>query len=111
MSREIQYTGQARQDLRNVYEYIAYTLLVPESAAKQADRIMRAIRSLEEMPMRYPLYSDEPWHSQGLRFVPVDNYLVFYLPNEDTSIVRVVRIMYGARDIREQLSETPMESE
>ena len=73
MSWKIEYTKQARQDLRDVYEYIAYSLLSPETAAKQSDRIMKAIRSLEEMPMRCSLYGDEPWHSQGLRFVPVDN--------------------------------------
>lgn len=64
MSWKIKYTKQARQDLRDVYEYIADSLLVPETASKQSDRIMKAIRSLEEMPMRYPLYSDEPWYSQ-----------------------------------------------
>lgn len=106
MNWKIKYTRQAQQDLRDVYEYIAYSLLTPETAAKQANRIMKAIRSLEEMPMRYPLYSDEPWHSQGLRFVPVDNYQVFYLLNESESIVQIVRIMYGARDIPKQLSET-----
>ena len=73
------YTSEARQDLRDIYEYIAYELLVPEIAYGQVDRIMKAARSLEQMPMRYRLYEEEPWHSQGLRFLPVDNYLIFYL--------------------------------
>lgn len=41
-------------------------------------------------------------------FFPVDNYLVFYLPNETKNTVSIVRIMYGGRDIRRQLSETEM---
>lgn len=67
---------------------------------------MNEIRGLDEMPMRFRLYEDEPWHSRGLRFFPVDNYLVFYLPKEFTNTVDIIRIIYGGRDIRRQLSET-----
>ncbi len=70
---------------------------------------MKEIRSLNEMPMRYRLYDDEPWHSQGVRFFPVNNYLVFYLPDETKTTVHIVRIIYGVRDIKKQLSETAME--
>jgi toxin ParE1/3/4 len=106
MSWKIAYSGKARQDLRSIYEYIANELCVPDTAAKQARRILQNIKSLSEMPLRYRLYVDEPWHSMGLRFFPVDNYLVFYLPKETDKIVYIVRIMYGGRDIGKQLSET-----
>lgn len=106
MSWNVVYSARARQDLRDIYEYIAYELLVPETASGQAGRIMKQIRSLEEMPMRHRLYEDEPWNSQGLRFSPVDNYLVFYLPSEADKTVTVIRIMYGGRDISRQLGET-----
>lgn len=109
MSFKVTYTAGARKDLRNIYEYIAYDLLVPETAAGQTQRIMKEIRSLEDMPLRYRLYDDEPWHSQGLRFFPVDNYLVFYLPDETKNTVYIVRIIYGGRDIRKQLEETAIE--
>ena len=100
------YSSEARQDLRDIYEYIAYELLVPEIAAGQVDRIMKAARSLEQMPMRYTRYEEEPWHSQGLRFLPVDNYLIFYLPDETNNIVNIIRIMYGGRDVKKQLNDT-----
>lgn len=106
MRYKIFYTAGAKRDLRGIYSYIAEELLVPDTAAGQVQRIMKEIRSLEEMPMRYRLYDDEPWHGLGLRFFPVDNYLVFYLPDESTDTVRVVRIMYGGRDIRRQLEKT-----
>lgn len=100
------YSSEARQDLRDIYEYIAYELLEPDTAAGQTNRIMKAARSLEQMPMRHRLYEEEPWHSQGLRFLPVDNYLIFYLPDETNNIVNIIRIMYGGRDVKRQLSET-----
>ncbi len=103
---KVVYTFAARQDLRDIYEYIAFTLLAPSAARKTADRIMETIRSLESMPERNPLYKEEPWRSQGVRFVPVRNYLVFYTVNNETDTVCVSRIMYGARDISRQLEET-----
>ncbi len=109
MSSGVIYSARARQDLRNIYEYISYDLLVPETATRQTRRIMKEIRSLDEMPMRHRLYDDEPWHSQGVRFFPVDNYLVFYLPDETKNTVYIVRIIYSGRDIKKQLSETTLE--
>ncbi len=105
MSWNIVYTAGAKKDLRNLYEYIANDLCVPETAAGQAGKIMREIRGLDKMPMRYRLYGDEPWRSQGLRFFPVDNYLVFYLPEQTDNIVYIVRIIYSGRDVRKQLRD------
>ena len=105
MNWTVEYSARARQDLRDIYEYIAYDLLARDAASKQTGRIMTEIRSLEKMPLRYRLYDEEPWHSQGLRFFPVNRYLVFYLTNEAKHTVTVIRIMYGSRDISKQLSE------
>ena len=106
MRMKIVYTHTARQDLREIYGYIAYTLLVPETARSLTDKFMSEVRSLEEFPERNPLYKDEPWHSQGVRFLSVKNYLVFYTVKAETETVSVARIMYGGRDISRQLEET-----
>ena len=106
MSMKIVYSQTARQDLREIYEYIAYTLLVPDTACSLTDRIMADIRSLAEFPERNPLYRDEPWHSLGVRFLPVKNYLVLYTVHEEIETISVARIMYGGRDISRQLEET-----
>ena len=103
---KVVYTFTARQDLRSIYEYISFTLLAPDAARNTTDRIMAAVRSLESMPERNPLYREEPWHSQGVRFIPVRNYLVFYTISTEIDTVSVARIMYGAMDISRQLEET-----
>lgn len=103
---KIVYTDRARQDLRNIYEYIAYTLLVPDTARKMTERIMRNVRSLGSMPERNPLYREEPWHSMGVRFIPVKNYLVFYVVDMSAEAVSISRILYGGRDIGRQLEES-----
>ena len=99
----IVYTDRARQDLLTLFDYIANTLLSPDAARRTADAVMNAVRGLSDMPERYPLYRDEPWHSRNVRFVPVKNYLAFYVADGDT--VTVIRILYAERDVSGQLEE------
>lgn len=105
MKYRIFYTDLAKQDLKNIHGYISESLVEPVVAAKLINKIMKEIRSLDELPQRYKLYEDEPWHSRGLRTLTVNNYLVFYLADEKTGVVTVIRIIYGGRDINKQLSE------
>ncbi|NLL17840.1 MAG: type II toxin-antitoxin system RelE/ParE family toxin [Clostridia bacterium] len=106
MSYKIIYTKESEQDLINIYRYIAMDLLAPETAKKQIDRLLNAIQGLNKLPFRYRLYQNEPWHSKGLRVLPVDKYLVFYTVIEEEKTVAIVRIMYGGRNIDLQLSNT-----
>lgn len=103
---KIVYTLQAQQDLKNIYEYISYSLLAPDTARSMYQKIIQSARSLESMPERNPFYKDEPWHSQGVRFLPVKNYLLFYVVNKQTSTVSISRILYGGMDVSRQLEET-----
>ncbi len=40
-----------------------------------------------------------------MRVMPVDNYLVFYIPDEETAVATIIRVMYAGRDVDEQLQE------
>lgn len=110
MSWSIRYAAHARQDLRNIYEYIAYSLHEPGTAARMSNAIMDAVDSLQEFPARHKIYEYEPWKSVGLRTFPVKNYMILYAIHEDEKAVTVIRIMYGGRDIRRQLEEMDAES-
>ena len=98
------YTAEAEQDLRSIYEYIAFSLLEPGTAEKQTVRILEAITGLSQLPLRHRLFEKEPWHSKGLRVMPIDSFLAFYLPNEADQTIAVVRIFYGGRDIESHLT-------
>ena len=56
------------------------------------------------MPERFGKYKYEPWRSRNLRVMPVDNYLVFYIPDHNNQTVTVIRVMYGGRDTNAQLN-------
>ena len=99
-------TRQAEEDLRGIFEYIAYELHSFQNAVGQRGRLEEEIGSLERMPDRYRAYEREPWFSRGLRIMPVDNYLVFYIPCRDTQTVDVIRVQYGGRDLDTQLNQS-----
>lgn len=54
---------------------------------------------------QYGRYETEPWHSLGMRVLPIDNFVVLYIPDLEEKIVRIVTVMYGGRDISEQLKK------
>lgn len=95
---------QAEKDLRGIFEYIAFELLSLENAKKQLSRLERQILSLDKMPERFPRYGKEPWYSRGLRFVVVDHYIVFYIPDIQEQVATILRVMYSGRNIEKQLS-------
>ena len=105
MIYSIKVTVQADNDLRNIYEYIAYELQSPENAGGQLNRIEKCIMSLKSMPERYRFYDREPWKSRGLHIVPVDNYCILYIVDNGNMTVSIMRVMYGGRDINTQLDK------
>ena len=103
MSYRVVLSNQADEDIRGIYEYIAYDLQSKQNAVGQIDRLEKQILSLDEMPERFGVFKQEPWNSRNLRVMPVDNYLVFYIPNRENKTVTVIRVMYGGRDVSAQL--------
>jgi len=92
------YSPEALDDLKEIYAYIALTLLVPETAEGQVGRIRKEIRSLDFMPLRYARVEWEPWRSMEMHCLPVDNFVVYYTVNDSALMVTVIRIFYGGRD-------------
>lgn len=97
---KVSYSGEALSDLREIYSYIAYELLVPKTAAAQIKRIREKIRSLDFMPACHELVEWEPWQSMNMHQLPIDNYIAYYLVDDKTKMVIITRIFYGGRDIK-----------
>ena len=87
MIYEVEVSEQADSDLREIFE-----------------RLEKQILGLDTMSERYRKYEKEPWKSRGLRVLPVDNYVVLYIPDSDKKVVTILRVMYAGRDIDNQLN-------
>ena len=105
MNYTVNISPQAEADLRAIFEYAAFERHSTANAVRQIQRLEESIFSLDQMPNRYRAYTKEPWHSRGLRVMPVDNYLVFYIPDDAVQAVTVIRVMYGGRDMDAQLNQ------
>ena len=103
---KIEYTKRALSDLDSIYDYIANILLEPGIAKSLVSLIMKSVRSLDQMPNRHHLSKQESLRQQGVRIMSVKNYLVIYQPCEEEKSVRILRIIYGGRDISKQLIES-----
>ena len=97
MIYSVNISAQADKDIRAIYEYIALTLMSPENANAQLSRLEDRINKLDNLPKRFPKYKNE------IRFMPVDNYLVFYTVEDVSKKVSVLRVMYGKRNIEKTL--------
>lgn len=104
MIYEIEVSEQADSDLRGIFEYIAFELQALENASGQLERLEEQILSLDTIPERYRKYEKEPWKTRGLRVLPVDNYVILYIPDSDKKVVTILRVMYAGRDIDNQLN-------
>ena len=60
MIYKVETSLQAEEDLRGIFEYIAFELLSPENAGRQLERLEKQILSLNEMPERFSKYGKEP---------------------------------------------------
>ena len=88
----------AERDIRKAIAYIDDELQNRTAAEKPLDDVEKAIFSLTDMPMRYPLVTDKILAGWGIRYFSVNNYLVFYVVREKTKTVVIERLLYKRRD-------------
>ncbi|MBQ3652817.1 MAG: type II toxin-antitoxin system RelE/ParE family toxin [Synergistaceae bacterium] len=101
-SFSVEFTLAARQDLRTISRYIAEKLNNPKAASELSDRITSSAISLSTFPKRYRVRRKD---SKGceLRYMTVKNFVLIYTVYDSASVVSIVRIAYGRRDIASML--------
>lgn len=97
----VEYSQEALVDIKSIYTYISQILHAPLTARRQVNRIRKEIRDFEAFPTRYVLVEWEPWASMKMHRLPIDNYVVFYLVDEQAMAVKIVRIVYGGRNLED----------
>jgi addiction module RelE/StbE family toxin len=95
---KVNLTEPAENDLRDIARYISYQLNAPTTALNMIQTIKAAIAKLETMAAVYPFVRDDRLAALGYRFLPIKNYIAFYIVDERAKTVDVDRILYGRRD-------------
>ena len=88
------YLPTARQQLEDAVLYIAVDLCAPDAAMKLVDEVDEAVRRLEEMPYRFPIYHTLYAVKREIRFFPLKNDNVYYVIDEDAKTVEIWRVLH-----------------
>ena len=89
----------AEDDLTEIVLYIAADR--PSGATKIADRIEQKLKLLPDNPHLGSVPTDDSLALLGYRYLVADNYLIFYVIEDQT--IYVHRIVHGARDYTQLL--------
>ena len=98
MKYDIQITSRAEHDIISAADYIEHILLNPKASDLLLNSIDKTINSLRDFPKKHPLTDDPVLKSWDIRFVKVDNYLIFYTVSELDKTVYIVRVLYKRRN-------------
>ena len=107
MAFDVKYSEQAAEDFDEILMYISNQLSAPQAAYNFYSAVQKKNLQLRSNPFIYPFHHDDILREKGLRFIPIGNYVLFFLINEDESVVEVARILYGKRDLSSAFTEQP----
>ena len=93
---KLQISPEAKNDLKEIKEYITTELDSPNAAINTISKITKAIRTLKRFPDIGSMLSSVASIQSNYRFLVCGNYLVFY--RHEHGVVSVVRVIYGKRD-------------
>ena len=88
--------SRALQDLDGIYDYIARTLLEPNTALKRVEKIENGSYSRDTMRYRCPERRRGVYANRGYRQLFIGNYTVIYRVDEAKKLVIIVTIRYSA---------------
>ena len=95
---EIEFTEDARDEIREIYEYISKNL-VNEDAAKRLMRKMRKnVMDLAESPKIYAKIKKKDRMKREFRRMVVDNFIVLYTIDENKKTIYISHMYYGRRN-------------
>ena len=98
MTSEVLLTQAAKRDLNSAADYIEHVLLSPQAADNLLSEAEQALSALASFPERFSLTDDPVLKAWGIRFVPIKNYLAFYVVSEPEQRVYIVRFLLKKRD-------------
>ncbi len=93
---QVTVSPEARKDLINIHRYISEELENPQAANHIIHELRLAMEGLQVFPGRgRPLDAMLSVHTE-YRYLPCENYCIFYLENEENVVI--VRVLHQRQD-------------
>ena len=106
---EVRVTRQALEQMKEIVHYISNDLIAPDAAGNLLDKMKAEITKLSSFPKKQSLIDEEPWRTDGVRKLVVNNFLIYYWVDDENNRVQVTAVIYSRRDQIRQLSNMDME--
>ena len=106
---EVRVTRQALEQMKEIVHYISNDLMAPVAAGNLLDKMKAEITKLSSFPKKQALIDEEPWRTDGVRKLVVNNFLIYYWVDDENNRVQVTAVIYSRRDQIRQLSNMDME--
>jgi plasmid stabilization system protein ParE len=74
------------------------TLKAPKAAADHFKLVEKAKAQLEDEPKRHRLVRNDYLASQGYRSVMVKKFYIFFIVDDDTKTVNLIRFLHSSRN-------------
>ena len=102
-SKNYQFTSKANEDLDEILNYFSNELSSPMAAKNFFVHIFESLDRLCLFPESCPLVDNEFIKRKDIRKSVIDNYILYYIYDKENSLIIVLRIVYGRRDINKIL--------
>jgi addiction module RelE/StbE family toxin len=96
-------TTKAKNDLNRIYDYISKDLDAEIAAINLIEKIEMNLLRLEEFPFSCSSVGDEFLKKKGYRKMIVNNYIGFYLVDEEANEIVIMRFLYGKQKFEDIL--------
>lgn len=94
MSYQIYITSTAERDIMRAADHIEFALKNPDAADHLLNTTTKQISTLADFPQKFRLADDPILAAWGIRFIIIENYLAFYVIDEEKQTVIIVRFLY-----------------
>ena len=91
-------TETAETDIDDAFMYISETLGNPDAATDLADGLEKQIDKICKRPLTGKLVENDYLRRPDVRRFLVDNYIAYYIIDEDNEVIVILRFVYGGRD-------------
>ena len=92
------YTDKAVEDLEQIMFYISEKLSNKKAASDFLNELEATVGILTSFPKSGMLVKNNYLSDANVRFMVLQNYLVYYYPDYEKLAIIILRIIYGRRD-------------
>lgn len=95
------FTAKAENDLEGILRYIRDDLLNPSAATDFGRKLFESIDNVRNFPQSGMLVENDFLADKKIRRVIIENYVMYYVTDDEKRKIYIVRIVYGKRNLEE----------